>query len=107
LQAPVQYGAAVEATAGYLSAYRYLPYHRIVQFFRDCFGLPLSEGTIDHFLSSLSEKATSAYETIRERVQSAPVVGSDETGCHVNGKKHWFHVWQTPTLTFPSFLSGG
>ena len=41
-----------------------------------------------------------AYSSIRERIESSPVVGSDETGCHVNGKKHWFHVWQTSTLTF-------
>jgi transposase len=100
LHAPIQYGATVEATAGYLSVYQFMPYHRIVNFLRDCFGLPLSEGTIDNFLSNLSDRATSVYETIRKRVHSAPVVGSDETGCHVNGKKHWFHVWQTPSLTF-------
>jgi transposase len=100
LQSPIQYGARVEATAAYMSVYQYLPYHRITQFFNDCFGLPLSEGSIDNFLSNMSQKASSAYETIRQRVQSAPVVGSDETGCRVNGRKHWFHVWQTPSLTF-------
>jgi hypothetical protein len=36
------------------------------------------------------------------------VVGSDETGYRVNGKKHWFHVWQNNILTFiVSFASGG
>jgi len=100
LQAPIQYGAAVEATVGYLSVYQYLPHHRIVRFFKDCFGLSLSEGSVDNFLSGLSEKASSAYETIRERIQSSPVVGSDETGCRVNGKKYWFHVWQNHLLTF-------
>ena len=41
-------------------------------------------------------------------ISISPVVGSDETGCRVNGKKHWFHVWQTPTLTFiVAFLSRG
>jgi transposase len=28
------------------------------------------------------------------------VVGADETGSRVNGRKHWFHVWQTSLLTF-------
>jgi len=28
------------------------------------------------------------------------VVGSDETGASVAGKKGWFHTWQTTTLTF-------
>jgi transposase len=100
LKAPVQYGPVVEAVTGYLSVYQYLPYHRIVRFFKDCFGLPLSEGSIDNFLESLSKKATSAYETIRERIQSGDVVGADETGCRVNGKKYWFHVWQNRFLTF-------
>jgi transposase len=108
LSAPIQYGPVVEAVTGYMSVYQcfdiaqqpYIPYRRIAQFFKDCFGLPLSEGSVDNFLESLSVKATPAYETIHERIQSADVVGSDETGCRVNGKKHWFHVWQSRFLTF-------
>ena len=100
LKAPIQYGPVVEAVTGYLSVYQYLPYRRIVRFFKDCFGLPLSEGSIDNFLESLSLKSTSAYQRIRERIQSVDVVGSDETGCRVNGKKYWFHVWQSRFLTF-------
>jgi transposase len=100
LQAPIQYGSILEATTGYLSVYQSLPYQRIVQFFRDCFGLSLSEGVIDKFLENLSNKSTSAYETIREQIQFCDVVGADETGCRVNGKKYWFHVWQNRFLTF-------
>ena len=98
--APIQYGPVVEATTGYLSAYQYVSYKRIARFFRDCFRLPLSEGVVDHFLDSLGNKVTVAYESIRELIQSAPEVGADETGCKVNGKKHWFHVWQNRWLTF-------
>ena len=100
LASPIQYGTVVEATAGYLSVYQYLPYRRIVHFFRHCFGLSLSEGSIDTFLKNLSSKAASAYETIRQRIESCEVVGSDETGCRVNGKKYWFHAWQSRFLTF-------
>jgi transposase len=100
LQGPVQYGPAVEAAAGYLSVFQYIPYNRISRFFKDFFKLPVSEGVIDGFLKKLSRKAASAYETIRERIQSSGVVGSDETGCRVNGKKYWFHVWQNRYLTF-------
>ena len=98
--APIQYGPVVEATTGYLSVYQYLPYKRIVHCFKDCFGLRISEGSIDTFLSNLSNKATLIYEKLRELIQSGPVVGSDETGCRVNGKKHWFHVWQNRWVTF-------
>ena len=100
IQSPVQYGPQVEAMAGYLSVYQYLPYARITRLFRDFFRLPVSEGSIDNFLENLRNKARSAYEVIHERIESSVVIGSDETGCRVNGKKHWFHVWQTPLLTF-------
>ena len=98
--APIQYGPVVEATTGYLSVYQYMPYNRIVHLFKHCFGLPLSEGSIDSFLQKLSDKTKSTYETICKLIQSAPEVGADETGCKVNGKKHWFHVWQNRWLTF-------
>ena len=108
VRAPIQYGVQVEAMVGYLSVYQYLPYDRICRLFKDFFGLRLSEGTIDAFLERLSEKATPGYEKIKEMVRTSPVVGSDETGCRVNGKKHWFHVWQTQTLTFiVAFASRG
>jgi transposase len=98
--APVQYGPAVKAVTAYMSVYQYIPYNRIVILFRDCFGLHLSEGCVDNFLQDMSDRALPAYEGIRERIHSAPVVGADETGCRVNGRKHWFHVWQTCLFTF-------
>jgi transposase len=108
LRGPIQYGPRIEAMAGYLSVYQYLPYNRICKMFNDFFGLRLSSGTIDTFLNNLSEKSTFVYEKIKERIRSSPVVGSDETGCRVNGKNHWFHVWQTPVLTFiVAFASRG
>ena len=108
VKAPVQYGNNIEAMTAYLSVYQSMPYARITHLLRDFFKLKLSEGSVDNFLEMLSNKATIAYERIRESVQSSLVVGADETGCRVNGKKHWFHVWQTPLLTFiVSFASRG
>ena len=108
LKAPVQYGSNIEAMTGYLSVYQSMPYARITHLFRDFFKLKLSEGSVDNFLEKLSNKASIVYETIREKIQSGTVVGADETGCRVNGKKHWFHVWQTNLLTFiVSFASRG
>jgi transposase len=106
--APVQYGSRIEAMTGYLSVYQSLPYARITHLFKDFLGLNISEGTVDRLLDNLSRKATFAYETIKSRIESAVVVGSDETSCRVNGKKYWFHVWQTSNLTFiVAFASRG
>jgi len=108
LQSPIQYGANVEAMTGYLSVYQSLPYKRICRLFQDFFGLSLSEGSIDTFLENLSRKSTSSYNAIRDRIQQSVVVGADETGCRVGGGKYWFHVWQTPLLTFMvAFASRG
>jgi len=108
IQAPVQYSARIKAIIGYLSVYQSLPYQRISKLFNDLFGLPLSQGSIDTFLENLAQKAIPVYENIRKRIAQSAVVGADETGCRVNGKKHWFHVWQTPALTFiVSFFSRG
>ena len=100
VKSPVQYGNNIEAMTGYLSVYQSMPYARITHLLRDFFKIKLSEGTVDNFLEKLSHKATTACERIRKKIQSTIVVGADETGCRVNGNKHWFHVWQSSLLTF-------
>ena len=100
LKAPIQYGTSVSATIAYLFAYQYLPYNRIKKAMRDLFGISLSEGTIDNILAKISALAMPLYNHIQGRVQESNVVGGDETGTKINGRKGWFHVWQTPLLTF-------
>jgi transposase len=64
------------------------------------FHLNLSEGSIDNILESMSRKSNGIYREIQGFMNNQTVVGSDETGCHVEGKKHWFHVWQNRLHTF-------
>ena len=54
----------------------------------------------------MNQKSETANKTIQERINESEVAGSDETGCRVNGKKHWFHVWQNQFLTFIVSSSG-
>jgi len=67
---------------------------------KDLFGLGISEGTVDNMLIRMAQKALPLYNSIREQLQKSDVVGSDETGSRFGGKKGWFHVWQTTSLTF-------
>jgi transposase len=72
------------------------------------FSISVSEGSIDNILEEMSNRSEGAYNEIRKRIESSETVGSDETGCRVNGKKYWFHVWQNSLLTFiVSFASRG
>jgi transposase len=100
LKAPVQYGANVVAAVSYLSVYQYLPYRRICSLLKNLFGIPLSEGSVDNMLEQMAQKAIPAYEAIKDQVQQADVVGSDETGVSIAGKLGWVHTWQTETHTF-------
>ena len=100
LKSPIQYGTTVSATIAYLFAYQYLPYRRIKKAMSDLFNISLSEGTIDNLLAKLTVSAMPIYKTIQTRIQESGVVGGDETGTKINGRKGWFHVWQNNTLTF-------
>jgi len=100
LKAPIQYGTSVSSTIAYLFAYQYLPYNRIKIMLRDLFHISLSQGTIDNILAKTTRFAMPMYNEIKARIQQSAVVGGDETGTKINGKKAWFHVWQNSTLTF-------
>jgi len=100
LQANIQYGANVNAYVGYLSARHYVPFNRIVEIMRDIFNIPISEGTVGNMLKNLSQKAMPVYEEIKQRVEQSCVIGGDETGIKINGKKGWLYTFQTPLLTY-------
>lgn len=98
--APVGYGPNTEALVAYLHARQYLPVARMGELFKDVLGLPISTGGICHLLDRFAQKTAPIYEEIKERLQDGPFVGSDETGCKVNGKLTWFWTWQSPQSTY-------
>lgn len=96
----IQYGSNVEAWIAYLHARQYLPYNRMKELFNDVIGLSISEGGIQHILQRFTGKAIPRYEQIKNLIQEAESVGTDETGAKVNKDKHWFWTWQNDTLTY-------
>lgn len=100
LGAPIQYGPSVAAMITYLSVYQYIPYNRTKKLMNDVFNLPISEGTINNILTKMTQRALPMYEEIQQRITQSAIVGGDETGTKINGKKAWFHVWQNSKLTF-------
>lgn len=97
---PVQYGPNVEALAGYLHTRQYLPYGRMQEFLKDVMGLPVSTGGIYNILQRLAKKAMPFYDKIKERIEQATCIGTDETGQSINGKKYWMWTWQNNKLTY-------
>ncbi|HJZ39218.1 MAG TPA: IS66 family transposase [Bacteroidales bacterium] len=105
INAPISYGANIEAIIAYLHTRQYIPFERMSEYFSDVCNLPISQGTVYDILERFTQKATPAYRLINNEVQSGDVIGSDETGAKVNGKKGWFWTWQNKVATFIAFSS--
>jgi transposase len=103
INAPISYGSTVEATIAYMHTRQYIPFERMSEYFRDVCNMPISQGAICDILERFAQKATPAYQLIARKVEASEVVGSDETGAKVNGKKGWFWTWQSKLATFITF----
>jgi transposase len=100
VKGPVQYSTNIEALNAYFSARHYIPFNRLSEIYRDVFNLPISEGTIANLLERFYKNASIRYEQIRREIEKSPVVGADETGIKVDGKKWWLWGWQDKLNTF-------
>jgi transposase len=100
VDSPVRYGKNIETIIGYLSVRQYLPFKRLQEMMNDIFAVKISEGGFHWLLNRLASKGVDAYEMIRQRVLHSRVIGTDETGVKINGKKHWFWTWQNNRATF-------
>ena len=105
VNAPIQYGSSVRALVSYLSVYQYIPFKRLQNLFGTVFSLPLSEGSIGNLLNDSARQCQGVYEAIKAQVAQSAVVGADETGAKVKGKKWWrfagaIWAWQNALNTF-------
>ena len=100
VDSPVRYGKNIETLIGYLSVRQYLPFKRLQEMLNDIFKVKISEGGLHWLLNRLASKGVDAYEMIRQNVLHSRVIGTDETGVKINGKKHWFWTWQNERATF-------
>jgi len=94
VNAPVRYGPRIESLICYLHARQYLPYDRMAELLRDSYGIGISQGSIDNIIRRFAEKGRPVYDRIRSEIMGSQVVGSDETGIKISGKKHWAWTWQ-------------
>ena len=100
VDSPVRYGKSIETLIGYLSIRQYPPFKRLQEMLNDIFAVQISEEGLHWLLNRLASKGVDAYEIIRQRVMHSQVIGTDETGVKINGKKHWFWTWQNNHATF-------
>jgi transposase len=103
VNSPISYGANIQAKAAYMHTRQYVPFERMSEFFSDVCNLEISQGTLCSLLKRFAQKAQPAYELIAQKVENATVVGGDETGAKVNGKKGWFWAFQNKVVTYITF----
>lgn len=96
----VQYGKNISTLVSYLSTFHYIPYKRLSELMNVSFGVKISEGGIVNLLSQSKQYLQPIYDQIKSRLEHSAVVGGDETGMSINGKRAWMFGFQTPRLTY-------
>jgi len=67
---PTKDTLAVQATmAKYASCIQAITYKRLTEVLCNCFGVALSQGTVDNVLKDMSDKSLEAYDEIRNKVE--------------------------------------
>jgi transposase len=97
---PAQYGPRVRAYSTYFNQQQFISYNRLESVFKDCFSLPISQGSLANFNKYCAEKVTPAIEAIKLGISNSSVAHFDESGMRVNGKLNWLHVSSTKELTY-------
>jgi transposase len=79
----------------YLNITHVLPYARLTQLMNDLFDIQICKRSIENALEETATKAMSVYHQIMTLIKQCKWVGSDETGCRVEGKRWWQWTWQS------------
>ena len=68
----VSYGLNIRTLVTYLSCTQSIPYKRMTEILRNCFGVELSQGTVDNILNDMSDKSLSAYNEYAVELSNQP-----------------------------------
>lgn len=88
------FGTSIASLVTYLRYSHAISYQRLSQLLSELYGLKLSQGAIANLLQRVQGQLETPVAKIVERLRSARLVGSDETGARVNGKNQWEWVFQ-------------
>lgn len=94
------WGSHLEGMVLYLHYAHPLSYERVQTILSDLTGAKLSIGALVNIVKRGQATLQRGADAIRQRIQQAEVVGSDETGMRVDGQNHWQWVFQTPQWAY-------
>ena len=96
---PTQYGPHLTSVLTYFSHYQLIPFNRLKQLTQDIFGATISQGTLVNMTKRCDELLETTEASIKENLLASSYLHLDETGCYVNGKRHWLHVTSNQKFT--------
>ena len=88
----------------YLTHYQCISLQRTKEFFQDCFGHSISEGTLVNHTKAFASQLRPFVQEAKEKILQSLVVHFDETGMRVEGKTQWLHTASTPEVTLQLIL---
>ncbi|OOR69037.1 transposase, partial [Bacillus cereus] len=83
----------------YLTHYQCISLKRTKEFFQDCFGHSISEGTLVNHTRAFASQLQPFIKKVTEKILQSPIVHFDETGMRVENKTQWLHTASTPEVT--------
>lgn len=94
IRAPQELSATVEGLVGYLKVHHQQSNVKIQSLLTTLYNLHLGKATIENILTRLSGQFQAEMDRIKQGLQQSFVVGSDETGIRINGRKGYQFVFQ-------------
>ena len=87
-----QYGDNLKNLVTYLSTRQFCSVSRTAECLRILTGANISTGFVWNTIDEKADRVRPVYDQLLEKVKQSPVVGSDETGCRIGGRKAWMWV---------------
>jgi transposase len=97
--APAVYGPGIKAHAIYLMCAQHLPRERCALALHDLFGVTVSTGTLDNWMSDAAGRLDPFLTAVTARLQAEPFVHADETSVRSAKTALWVHVTSTRLWT--------
>lgn len=94
------FGARLHALISYFNGTHHVAHDRLQQMLHEVFGVDISAGAIVNSLQRTYQQMQPTLDHLLASVRQATVVGSDETGLRLAGKRGWLWVVQTPDTSY-------
>jgi transposase len=86
------FGPGLRALVLYLRYTQGIGFERLSRLLAECFNVRISQGALNNMLDKAADCFALQFERIKQRLVSAPVLASDETGLRIAARNGWLWV---------------